>query len=822
MALLDRLRSRPRWQHPDPLVRAEAVRQIASQDQALLADIARGDSDPRVRRAALRRLSDPRTLAELLAGEADVDAREEASDALLSWATGEDEGSAHAALQALEDARRMLQLARSARLASVRRAALARVDDPRLLLSLAKAAEDPGVRAQALARLGDAAWILEVALKTDHRDAAMAAVDRIGDVAALELIALRARHKAASRRARARLETLRLALAPAPSDSPPVMEAQDVVPASQGPMEMTGFVEEAQTPGLPDPPADAAGEVESAAAAAPAAESDAPRSVEEGAQGASAAAEEPPAAAPAAEPGESHARAHEDLLARAQAVCDRLERLAARPALALKEADAALRDARALHPEGGALPSKLALRCRAARSALFARAQELREADEWSRWGNAGAQEALCARLEALREREDYERVARELREADARWAEFRQAPKDQAEALRQRYQSARVQVKARLDDYFERKAATEASNLEQRQALCARAEALADSSDWLKASEELKALQARWKQAGAAPHRQSEALWKRFRAACDRFFTRRNENLQQRKTQWAANLALKEALCARAEQVAQSTDWQAAADELRQIQTEWKAVGPVRKKKSEAVWLRFRSACDAFFERYKNRDAFELAAKRAEREGLCQALESMLANPDDEGTSPADLLGRVQALQTRWRQAPRLPAAEEAVLERRYLDARARLIAARSESFRGSELDPEVVWARKEKLCTRVEELVGRLSGSPSAGLSGEALARRLKEALADNTIGGAAQAESRRRAESEEVEAARAAWSRLGPLHGEAGAALEGRFREACARFVQERPPAVPERPARVKPRDRPAGNSRASRTP
>src|SRR5260370_31851910 len=56
MALLDRLRRRPRWEDPDPKVRAEGVREIPAEEQDQLAQIATGDADPLVRRAAGRRL----------------------------------------------------------------------------------------------------------------------------------------------------------------------------------------------------------------------------------------------------------------------------------------------------------------------------------------------------------------------------------------------------------------------------------------------------------------------------------------------------------------------------------------------------------------------------------------------------------------------------------------------------------------------------------------------------------------------------------------------------------------------------------------------
>src|SRR5262249_41082471 len=151
-------------------------------------------------------------------------------------------------------------------------------------------------------------------------------------------------------------------------------------------------------------------------------------------------------------------------------------------------------------------------------------------------------QEELCRRLEALAAREDLEQVAKDLRSLDERWAEVKTAPRAEADALRGRYQAARASLKEKIDAYFAAKAACEADNLRQKEELAGRAGALADSTDWLKASEELKGLQARWKGIGPAPRRQADAVWKRFRGACDTFFARRQEDLKKRKHEWAAH----------------------------------------------------------------------------------------------------------------------------------------------------------------------------------------------------------------------------------------------------------------------------------------
>lgn len=805
MTLLDRIRRRPRWQHFDADVRLEAVRQLGAGEQERLGEIARTDTDPRVRRAAVRRLSAAAALA-AAAGDPDEGVREEAIGALLERAMGGDPAAAETSVGALSDSRHLITVARAARLAAVRQAALDRLQEPRALAAVARTAEDPAIRIEALGRVADSALLLEIASRSEHKDVAVAAVERLEDIEALRGVVERGKNKAAARRARGKLEerpgrSTAQVEEPAVS-APSALIGEEVNPeplATPPPGSSPLPQPEAIVPETPEPPPAAETLAEPAAEPAPSPAATSEPAPERPSMG---------EAKAAAEGRQRRERERKERLAHLEELCARLEALTKAEALSLRATGAALRDAKAAQDLGG-LPARLLQRLRAARAALFARSQELREEDEWSRWGNAAAQEELCHRVETLAGREDLEQVARELHEADARWAEVRQAPRDEAETLRQRYQAARARVKARVDAYFAQKAEAEAERVKQKEALCARAEALADSTDWLKTSEELKALQARWKEVGPVSHRRSQALWQRFRAACDRFFTRRQEDLRRRKADWAANLERKGVLCARAEALAESTDWEAAATEVRKLQAEWKTVGPVRKDKSEAVWQRFRKACDAFFERYRRRGELERAARRAERERLCVELEALLPPLGERPPAAEGLPQQVQALLAGWRQAPPLPPEDEESLSRRLAQARDRLIDAYPDSFRGTELDPAANRAKREKLCARVEGLVSAGGGGAKQNLYGEELARRLKEALAANAIGGPADSEARRRAETEEVEAAQAAWKRLGPVPGEVGAALEERFRKACARFFEER--RVPPRRA---PRHAPPG--------
>jgi hypothetical protein len=795
MTLLDRLRRRPAWENPDPEARAEAVRALPADQQELLAEIARGDSDARVRRAAVRKLLSTEALAGLLRDE-DESVRREATDALIAVAAGHDVERATAAVAALVDPRELLALARTAPTGDARRAALDRLTEPRHLATLAKVAEDAAVRNGALRRLTDPALLVDVALKSDHKDTATGAVERIEDVDALRAVEARARHKAATRRARTRLFALGVTDL-STADEPPPAEAtappvDSIDEAGETPAPAPAAADAVVEAAPAEPPAVAA-----VPTARPTPEPPAPAPVP-------VSPPVPPAHPPETPSGVAAAEQRRAALAQVEALCARIEGLTRSEGLTRREAEAALRESREPEHAPG-VPGKLRQRLREARAALFARVQELREADEWSRWGNATVQEALCRRMESLVPREDLERVAQELRECDHLWAEFRQAPRDEAVTLRERYQAARAQVKARLDAYFAKKAADEAENLRRKEALCERAETLADSTDWLRTSEELKALQAQWKEIGPVPRHRAEAAWQRFRGACDRFFTRRDEDRKRRDQEHAANLVRKLALCAQAETFAESTDWDAAAAEIRRLQAEWRTVGPVAKKKSEAVWQRFRGACDRFFDRYKRRDELETASRKAVWEALCGELEGLIPAAEPV-TAPDALAATVSAVFARARQAPALPKTIEDALRRRLAEARDKLIAAFPQAFRGTDLDPELARARREKLIARVEALAAAAEAGSEA-LAGEALARRLKEALAANTIGGAGDAEARRRQEAQEVESAQAAWKKLGPVPGEAGAALEDRFRRACDRFYRFRKAGPrPVRPAQV----------------
>jgi Arc/MetJ-type ribon-helix-helix transcriptional regulator len=494
----------------------------------------------------------------------------------------------------------------------------------------------------------------------------------------------------------------------------------------------------------------------------------------------------------------------QDNLRRLQQICRQVETLAASDQMTLKAGDRALRDIRTAIEDRAPLPSKkdrqeVQARLEAARIAIGPRVQELRDADEWQRWANLQVQEELCRAMEALKAEENLEVAGRRMRELQGRWKQVALAPRAQGEAMWRRFKTAQDEVFNRTSAHFAAQNEERAANLARKQALCDSAAALADSIDWVKTATEIQKLQAEWKTIGVVTRGHEKAVWERFRAACDRFFTRRQEDLKRRKEEWTANLEKKEALCVQAEALADSTEWDSAAAQVKRLQAEWKTVGPVRKSKSEAIWQRFRAACDRFFDRYKHRDQEALQAKAAPRETIIHDLEALLpAAGADAGPAPEDLHATVQQARTRWQQAPELPRQLQQDMAVRYHDAIARIVATWPSAFGGTDLDPDAARKRMEKLVARVEELVAP-QDAPTQDLSpAERLAQQWRERLAANTMGGRNAGESedaRWRAVEQEVRNAQAQWTRLGPVSPDVAGPLNERFQRACRRFYDQR---------------------------
>jgi hypothetical protein len=224
----------------------------------------------------------------------------------------------------------------------------------------------------------------------------------------------------------------------------------------------------------------------------------------------------------------------------------------------------------------------------------------------------------------------------------------------------------------------------------------------------------------------------------------------------------------------------------------MKQLQSDWKLIGPVRRNKSEAIWARFRGAADKFFERYHNRHQIAMQTKLAERDALVVELEAFAASEDS--TAPAGLGARVQELRTDWNRGVPVPASEMRPLADRWHAAFAGVLERWPDAFAGTDIDPAIVRQRMQKLVDRVEALAVDTQERSADGRSQtEILAARLRSALASNAMGGRVTDESKWRTAADTVKDAQAAWLRLPPASGADVRVLETRFRDACRRVFE-----------------------------
>ena len=237
---------------------------------------------------------------------------------------------------------------------------------------------------------------------------------------------------------------------------------------------------------------------------------------------------------------------------------------------------------------------------------------------------------ALCETVEKLQTEPDVVSAFHQLQKLHQQWREIGPVAKELREELWSRFKAASTIINKRHQEHFEGLKAKEQENLEAKTAICEQIEnidfqALKSFKDWEEKNKEVIALQDKWKTIGFAPKKSNVKIFERFRAACDVYFNRKSEFYKNIKDEMEKNLELKKALCEKAEALKDSTDWKSTTEKMIALQKEWKTIGSVARKHSDAVWKRFISACDYFFEQ-KNKNASSqksveqtnLAAKKA------------------------------------------------------------------------------------------------------------------------------------------------------------------------------------------------------------
>ena len=342
---------------------------------------------------------------------------------------------------------------------------------------------------------------------------------------------------------------------------------------------------------------------------------------------------------------------------------------------------------------------------------------------------------SLCEQAEELTLETQIVEAFRRLQKLHDEWRETGPVAAEFKEALWERFKEASSRINKRHQEHFESLKAEQTKNLALKLELCEKVEALVarpivSRKDWNKASEELLEIQKVWKTIGFAPKRDNNRIYERFRAACDKFFDLKREYYAGQKSEMEHNLALKTELCAEAETLAMSEDWKRATDELITLQARWKEVGPVARRHSDAIWKRFRAACDKFFER-KAQHFASVDSQHEENLKLKQALLEEMRTADIK----AGGFEAIKAFQRRWSQIGFVPIKFKDALQKEYKA----IVDGMFATLRSSERDRSI---------NRFRERVTTMKGSGQLRSERERLFNKVRQmeqdiATLENNIG-------------------------------------------------------------------------------
>lgn len=278
---------------------------------------------------------------------------------------------------------------------------------------------------------------------------------------------------------------------------------------------------------------------------------------------------------------------------------------------------------------------------------------------------NLEVKRQLIEQAKQLAEEEDVIEAGRKLQILHNEWRETGPVAKEIREEIWTEFKEASTVVNKRHQEYFDQRRAHELEFEAEKTKICEQVEAidresLKSFSAWEKATDEIKAMQARWKELGPAPKKVNAAIFARFRKTCDEFFAAKAEYYQNVKAEYKANLERKEDICRRAEELLQKIDEKGSREAIQALQAEWKTVGPVERRSSDAIWQRFTAACNSFYDELRSRRSGKREEENANLEAKKEIIEKIKAIPVDG--ERAEILPAIRELQIQWQQIGHVP----------------------------------------------------------------------------------------------------------------------------------------------------------------
>lgn len=300
---------------------------------------------------------------------------------------------------------------------------------------------------------------------------------------------------------------------------------------------------------------------------------------------------------------------------------------------------------------------------------------------------NYEAKMELCEQAEGLTLDGSAVNAFHKLQKLHEQWAQIGPVAIEFKENLWERFKTASTVINKRHQEHFDAIKDEQTANLTIKEGLCEQVEVLAagtyeNRTQWEEASQKIMELQKVWKTVGFAPKKDNNKIYERFREGCDKFFGEKRTFFDGVKDQLNDNYQAKLDLCVQAEAICESTQWKQTTEEILALQKRWKEIGATSRKNSEAVWNRFRAACDKFFDaksqQFKDNDA-QFAKNLEDKLAIIAELEKI------EGDVSFDAL---KEFQRRWSAIGFVPIKQKEEIGNKYK----KLIDSLFDALRGNE----------------------------------------------------------------------------------------------------------------------------------
>ncbi|MFO7567271.1 MAG: DUF349 domain-containing protein [Enhygromyxa sp.] len=302
--------------------------------------------------------------------------------------------------------------------------------------------------------------------------------------------------------------------------------------------------------------------------------------------------------------------------------------------------------------------------------------QELRDLDLKK---NLEMKIKLCEQAEELLLETNIIRAFNQLQKLHDRWREIGPVPRENKDDIWERFKASTAKINKKHQEYFEGRKTEQKNNLEAKRALCEQVEEineleLSTHREWGEKSKEVVNLQKVWRTIGFAPRKDNNKIYKRFREACDAFFDAKREFYSKNKELQQNNLQLKTDLCMQAEALKDSSDWRKTTQDFINIQKQWKEIGPVPRKNSDALWKRFRAACDFFFDKKSE----HFSSIDSEQDDNLKAKEQLVTDVENfKPTDDADKnLKMLKDFQRRWTEIGHVPIRKKDEIQKKFREA--------------------------------------------------------------------------------------------------------------------------------------------------